>query len=472
MFWPRGWSARWVQPPSSVMVTSVQSRRGVVDGDDRSRRSSRRAVARASRSLAWKATGRVARRGRAAPSSRRWRRGAGSREGLPVALRDVGGEVARDVLDPLGCGGGVGDAWACSSESGSVTPAGGRRQGDVRRCASYTGRGEPSHATFPPHGRSDPGLGRGEGGAGGGAAGGGARDERRRARAAEPATTSRRRGAAPRRCAARRRARRSSASWAGRSSWGSTEAELERLADAGGAAGQGAGARPRGAGRGAARRRHHRLGDGRRRRAARHQGRRDRRDRRGPPRAAGRGPASGGDVSADLDELARQPVCVVSSGAQGDPGSRRDGGGDGDARDPGGGARHPARCRPSTPTRAASRWSIGSRTSVQAAALLRLHWDALRRSEGVLLLVPPPRPVPREVVEAAVRRGSHDGAGAGRARQGDDPVPARRGGERDRRSGARRPTSRCWSGTPRSRPGSRSRWPPPGAGARRDAAAA
>jgi pseudouridylate synthase len=37
-----------------------------------------------------------------------------------------------------------------------------------------------------------------------------------------------------------------------------------------------------------------------------------------------------------------------------------------------------------------------------AARLLALHWDALGREGGVLVLVPPPDPVPREVVEAAV----------------------------------------------------------------------
>ncbi len=40
--------------------------------------------------------------------------------------------------------------------------------------------------------------------------------------------------------------------------------------------------------------------------------------------------------------------------------------------------------------------------AVAAARLLRLQWGPLGRREGVLVLVPPPIPVPREVVEAAV----------------------------------------------------------------------
>jgi pseudouridine-5'-phosphate glycosidase len=37
-----------------------------------------------------------------------------------------------------------------------------------------------------------------------------------------------------------------------------------------------------------------------------------------------------------------------------------------------------------------------------AARALRVHWEGLRRTEGVLVLVPPPEALPREVVEAAI----------------------------------------------------------------------
>jgi pseudouridine-5'-phosphate glycosidase len=37
-----------------------------------------------------------------------------------------------------------------------------------------------------------------------------------------------------------------------------------------------------------------------------------------------------------------------------------------------------------------------------AARVLRAHWELLGRTEGVLVFVPPPAPVPREVVEGAV----------------------------------------------------------------------
>ena len=46
-----------------------------------------------------------------------------------------------------------------------------------------------------------------------------------------------------------------------------------------------------------------------------------------------------------------------------------------------------------------------------AAGLLRLHWDGLGREEGVLVFVPPPEPVPREVVEAAIAAALGDARG-------------------------------------------------------------
>jgi pseudouridine-5'-phosphate glycosidase len=113
-------------------------------------------------------------------------------------------------------------------------------------------------------------------------------------------------------------------------------------------------------------------------------------------------PAHGAaDVSADLGELARSPVCVVSSG----PKAILD--------------------LPATAEALESLGVpvIGYRTSElpafftegsgvqlahrvegpeEAAALLRLHWTALGRGEGVLLAVAPPEPLPRAEVERAV----------------------------------------------------------------------
>ena len=117
--------------------------------------------------------------------------------------------------------------------------------------------------------------------------------------------------------------------------------------------------------------------------------------------APGEPPAAAGDVSADLAELSRAPVCVVSAG----PKAILD-------------LRATAEALETLGVPA-----IGWRTSempafysdssgvplehrvedaAQAARLLRLHWEGLGRAEGVLLLVTPPDPVPREVIEAAV----------------------------------------------------------------------
>jgi pseudouridylate synthase len=49
----------------------------------------------------------------------------------------------------------------------------------------------------------------------------------------------------------------------------------------------------------------------------------------------------------------------------------------------------------------------------EAAALLRLHWDALGRRQGVLLAVPPPAPLPRAEVEAALALALADAAARG-----------------------------------------------------------
>lgn len=124
---------------------------------------------------------------------------------------------------------------------------------------------------------------------------------------------------------------------------------------------------------------------------------------------AGAPASAAGDVSADLDEVARQAVCVVSSG----PKSILD--------------------LPATAEALETRGVpvLGLRTSEmpafyadgsgialehrvederQVAALLDVHWRVLGRREGVLVFVPPPEPLPRERIEAAVRDALADAA--------------------------------------------------------------
>jgi pseudouridine-5'-phosphate glycosidase len=112
-------------------------------------------------------------------------------------------------------------------------------------------------------------------------------------------------------------------------------------------------------------------------------------------------PASAGDVSADLAELTRAPVCVVSAG----PKAILD---------------LPATAEvletlgipllgfatSELPAFYAADSGVALEHRVEdaagAAAVLSLHWGLLGRREGVLLCVPPPDPLPRAEVEAAV----------------------------------------------------------------------
>jgi pseudouridine-5'-phosphate glycosidase len=117
--------------------------------------------------------------------------------------------------------------------------------------------------------------------------------------------------------------------------------------------------------------------------------------------APGEPPAGAADVSADLAELARTAVCVVCAGpkvildvaataeALESLGILSLGYGTGEL---------PAFYASASGVPLEHRVE----TAADAAAVLRLHWDGLGRREGVLLLVPPPDPVAREVVEAAV----------------------------------------------------------------------
>jgi pseudouridine-5'-phosphate glycosidase len=111
--------------------------------------------------------------------------------------------------------------------------------------------------------------------------------------------------------------------------------------------------------------------------------------------------AAAGDVSADLPEIARRRVCVVSAG----PKAILDLAATAEAIEtlgiPALGWR-----TSELPAFYSDGSGIGLEHRVEdareAARVLRTHWGSLGRTEGVLVLVPPPEPVPREVVEAAV----------------------------------------------------------------------
>lgn len=120
--------------------------------------------------------------------------------------------------------------------------------------------------------------------------------------------------------------------------------------------------------------------------------------------SAGEAPHGVGDVSADLDELAQQPVCVVSSG----PKAILDVAATAEALETRGipvvgwgTSEMPAFYVASAGV------SLEHRVEDEgeAARLLRLHWEGLRRRGGALLFVPPPHPVDPEVIEAAVEAG-------------------------------------------------------------------
>jgi pseudouridine-5'-phosphate glycosidase len=116
------------------------------------------------------------------------------------------------------------------------------------------------------------------------------------------------------------------------------------------------------------------------------------------------------DVSADLAEMARSPVCVVSSG----PKAILDLQATSEALE--------ALGVPVIGWRTGELpafWSASSgvalahrvETAEAAACALEIHWMGLRRPTGVLLAVPPPEPMPRHEVEEAVSAAE---AGAGR----------------------------------------------------------
>jgi pseudouridine-5'-phosphate glycosidase len=115
----------------------------------------------------------------------------------------------------------------------------------------------------------------------------------------------------------------------------------------------------------------------------------------------GEPPAGAADVSADLPEIARTRICVVSAG----PKAILD--------------LHATAEALETLGVPALGWRTGEmpafysdasgvplehrvEDAAAVARVLRLHWDGLGRGEGVLVFVPPPEAVPREVVEAAI----------------------------------------------------------------------
>jgi len=115
----------------------------------------------------------------------------------------------------------------------------------------------------------------------------------------------------------------------------------------------------------------------------------------------GEPPAAAGDVSADLAELARTPVCVVCAG----PKVILDVAATAEALESLG-VLALGLGTDAMPAFYSSASGVTLEHRVEspadAAAVLRLHWDGLGRREGVLLLVPPPEPIAGEVVEAAV----------------------------------------------------------------------
>jgi pseudouridine-5'-phosphate glycosidase len=117
--------------------------------------------------------------------------------------------------------------------------------------------------------------------------------------------------------------------------------------------------------------------------------------------APGDPPSAAGDVSADLAEIARRRVCVVSSG----PKAILDVSATAEALETLGvlaagwrTSELPAFYSGSSGVPLEHRVEDGA----GAARVLALHWGTLGRSEGVLVLVPPPQAVPRELLESAL----------------------------------------------------------------------
>jgi pseudouridine-5'-phosphate glycosidase len=117
--------------------------------------------------------------------------------------------------------------------------------------------------------------------------------------------------------------------------------------------------------------------------------------------APGEPPSGAADVSADLPELARTPLCVVSAG----PKAILDLAATAEALETLGVPVLGWRTE-EMPAFYCDASGVALEHRVDDAAtvarVLRLQWDGLGRKEGVLVLVPPPEPVAREVIEAAI----------------------------------------------------------------------
>jgi pseudouridine-5'-phosphate glycosidase len=124
------------------------------------------------------------------------------------------------------------------------------------------------------------------------------------------------------------------------------------------------------------------------------------------------GEAPGLDVSADLAEMARAPVCVVAAG----PKAVLDVPATAEALETLG-VPVLGLGTAELPAFWTAEPGVGPVHRVEsereAAEVLRLHWDALGRAGGVLLAVPPPHPLPRAEVEAAVEAALEEARRAG-----------------------------------------------------------
>jgi pseudouridine-5'-phosphate glycosidase len=120
--------------------------------------------------------------------------------------------------------------------------------------------------------------------------------------------------------------------------------------------------------------------------------------------APGEPARAAGDVSADLAELSRSPVCLVSAG----PKAILDLPATAEALETLGVPVLGFRTS-ELPAFYAASSGLALQHRVEDAAsvarVLRLHWEGLGRRQGLLLCVPPPAPLPLVEVEAAVEAG-------------------------------------------------------------------
>ena len=165
------------------------------------------------------------------------------------------------------------------------------------------------------------------------------------------------------------------------------------------------------------------------------------------------------DVSADLPELARTPVCVVCSGAK----SILDLPATLEWLETWGvpviGYQTATSCRPSTSAPAACRLALRADTPAEVAELCRTHWDL--GLGGVLVTVPIPE---ADALDAGTAETATEQALAEAAAQGirgtrHHALPAQAHGGDSAAAPPCAPTSPCCETTRRWRRASRLRWP-------------